>query len=346
MESVAERRSRPAMHEVKFLDRGVQLILDDIARKREAPGKTYDALWKSAWARGYQDVLVPVHGSDTRYEGTLCLAFKLPSARTVISLDTGERMLAVVEAFDDLPSAGSKVRLTAIFAGEAEKWVIKPIATVGCGLSLNFGADVGNKRLGDIAWGDTLRAALAQARAHENQVTNRLNQERMTLHAVQTEPPFKDQIVKLDEEMRKRIAAMPLSPEEEREKSKLRTQEQANAFFERHKAKIAEMYRTEAAYFRDKTIPELRAAYDKRKAQNDIAQAEIDRVTKLLAENLANVELAGQAVKMIERIEEACLPIVVGDMSPIQGDPTGHFKEIVETIVQLYEVASTQRKPV
>ena len=64
-----------------------------------------------------------------------------------------------------------------------------------------------------------------------------------------------------------------------------------------------------------------------------------------MAENLANVELAGQAVKMIDKIEEACLPIVVGDMSAVQSDPRGSFKEIVETLAQLYEIAGSMRRP-
>jgi hypothetical protein len=334
------------MHEVKFLDRGVQLILDDIARHREDPAKTKDMLWKAAWARGYQDVLVPVHGSDTRYEGTLALAYRLSGGRHVVAVDTGERMLTVAEQFEALPGVGSKIRLTAIFMGEKEKWVIKPLATVGCGLSIDFTADVANKRLGDNAWADTLRNALGQARSAENEVTKKLNLERMACPPVEEEPPFKDQIMKMDEEMRTRISQAPLTPDEEREKSKLRTQDQANAFFSRRKAKLAEQYRIESTHFREKGIPELRAAYDKRQVRLQAAQAEVARVTKLLAENLANVELAGQAVKMIERIEEACLPIVVGDMSAVQSDPRGHFKEVVETLSQLYEVATTQRKRV
>lgn len=334
------------MHEVKFLDRGVQVILDNIARKREDPGKTYDSLWKSAWARGYQDVLVPVHGPDTRYEGILCLAYRLASNRTVVAVDTGERMLTIVELFEDVPNVGSKVRLTALFLGERETWVMKTLSALGCGLTLRFGDDIGTKRLGDAGWGDTLRGALAAARGIENEVTKTLNMQRISLPPIQAEPPFKDQIVKLDEEMRKRISSTPLTPEEEREKSKLRTQEQANAFFERRKAKLAEQYRIESMEFRAKTIPELRAAYDKRKASNDVIQADIDRVTKQLAENLANVELASQAIKMIEKIEEASLPIFVGDMSAIQNDPRGHFKEIVETLSLLYEIAGTQRRRV
>jgi hypothetical protein len=333
------------MHEVKFLDRGVQLILDDIARKREAPGRTSDALWKTAWARGYQDILVPVHGSDTRYEGVLCLAHPLASNRTVISVDTGERMLAVVDAFEPLPNTGSKVRLTAIFAGEAEKWVVRTVTPMGCGLSVRFGADVANKQLGDASWGDTLRTALAHARALENELTRKLTKERAALPAIEVESPFKDQIVKLDEEMRKRISSAPLTPDEEREKGKLRTQDQANAFFARHKAKLAEHYRIESQQFREKTIPELRAAYDRRKARNDEAQAQIDVVTKRPAENLANIELASQAMKMIERIEEAALPISAGDMSPIQADPRGRFKEIVETLSLLFEIAAALRRP-
>jgi hypothetical protein len=320
------------MHEVKFLDRGVQLILDDIARHREDPAKTKDVLWKAAWARGYQDVLVPVHGSDTRYEGTLCLAYRLSSGRIVVAVDTGERMLTAVDEFEPLPGVGSKVRLTAIF--------------IGCGLSVDFTADVANKRLGDSGWADTLRNALSQARSAENEVTKTLNLQRMALPPVEEEPPFKDQIIKLDEEMRARISSAPLTPDEEREKSKLRTQDQANAFFTRRKAKLAEQYRVESIHFREKGIPELRAAYDKRQVRLQAAQAEVARVTKLLAENLANVELAGQAAKMIERIEEACLPIVVGDMSPVQTDPRGHFKEIVEMLSQLYEIATTQRRRV
>lgn len=333
------------MHDVKFLDRGVQVILDSIARRREDPGKTYDALWKAAWGRGYQDVLVPVHGPDTRYEGILCLAHRLGTV-TVVAIDTGERMLAVVEPFEDVPNVGSKIRLTALFLGERETWVTKTLAAMGCGLTLRFGDDVGNKQLGDSGWGDILRGALTQARAAENQLTITLNAQRIALPHIQVEPEFKEQIVKLDEEMRKRISSAPLTPDEEREKTKLRTQEQANTFFVRRKTKLAEQYRIESLEFRAKTIPELRAAYDKRKAHNDQVQAEIDRVTKLLAENLANVELAGQAIKMIERIEEASLPVFVGDMSAIQADPRGHFKEIVETLSLLFEIASTQRRRV
>jgi hypothetical protein len=332
------------MAELKFRDRGVHEILDDIARKREQPGLTHDVLWKSARARGYQDILLPVHGSDTRYEGYLCLAYQLTSGRTVISVDTGERMLAVVDKFESLPGPGAKVRLTAVFAGEVEKWIVKPLAEIGCGLSLRFDTDAGDKRLGDVGWADKLRDALGRARRAENSVTSELNMQRMALPPIETEPPFKDQMLKLDEEMRKRISATPLTPDEEREKAKLRTQEQANAFFEKRKAKLAEQYRVESLQFREKGIPEQRAAYDKRKERTDKLQAEADRISKLLAENLANVELASQTAKMIEKIEAACLPIVVGDMSAVLDDPQGHFKEMVETIVLLFELASTQRR--
>jgi hypothetical protein len=49
---------------------------------------------------------------------------------------------------------------------------------------------------------------------------------------------------------------------------------------------------------------------------------------------------------MIERIEEASLPISVGDMDPVKDDPRGHFKEIVETLSLLWEIAQTQKKRV
>jgi hypothetical protein len=333
------------MAELKFRDRGVHEILDDIARKREQPGQTHDALWKSARGRGYQDILQPVHGSDTRYEGYLCLAYQLASGRTVISVDTGERMLAVVDKFDGLPNPGAKIRLTAVFTGDgAEKWIVKPLAQIGCGLTIRFDTEAGNTRLGDVGWADKLREALALARRAENATTAQLNMQRMGLPPIEAEPPFKDQMVKLDEEMRKRISTMPLTPDEEREKTKLRTQDQANAFFEKRKSKLADQYRIESQHFREKGIPELRAAYDKRKEKTDKLQAEADRISKLLAENLANVELGSQAAKMIERIEDACLPIVVGDMNPILTDPQGRFKEMIETIVLLFEIASTQRR--
>ncbi len=332
------------MPELKFRDHGVHLILDDIARHREDPGTTYDVLWKATWARGYQDVLVPVHGSDTRHEGFLCLAHRLASGRTVVAVDTGERMLAVVDAFDALPGVGAKIRLTAIFVGEAEKWTVRTLASLGCGLTLRFGADPNDKRPTDAGWPDKLREALARARVIENGVTRELNTQRMGLPLIEAEPPFKDQMVKLDEDMRKRISSLPLTADEEREKSKLRTQEQANAFFEKRKAKLAEQYRVESLHFRERTIPELRAEYDKRRAQADKIQAEVDRISKLLAENLANVELGAQAAKMIPKIEEANLPITVGDMSPVLEDPQGRFKEMIETIVLLFEIASTQRR--
>ncbi len=332
------------MAELKFRDRGVHEILDNIARHREQPGLTHDALWKSAKARGYQDILLPVHGSDTRYEGYLCLTYQLASGRTVISLDTSERMLAVVDKFDDLPGPGAKVRLTAIFQGETEKWIVKPLAQIGCGLSLRFDTDIGDKRLGDVGWADKLRDALARARKAESALTGDLNNQRMGLPPVEEEPPFKDQMIKYDADMRARISATPLTPDEEKEKAKLRTQEQANAFFEKRKVKLAEQYRVEATHFREKGIPEMRAAYDKRQALATKLQEEAARISKLLAENLANVELASQTAKMIEKIEAACLPIVVGDMSAVMDDPQGNFKEMVETIVLLFELASTQRR--
>jgi hypothetical protein len=333
------------MSEVKFRDRGVHQILDDIARKREQPGQTHELLWNAARSRGYQDILLPVHGSDTRYEGYLCLAYQIPSGRTVVAVDTSERMLAVVDQFDWLPKPGAKVRLTAIFGAEgAERWVVKGLAAIGCGLSLRFDVPADGKGTPGAGWADTMREALAHARRLENARTGALNDQRLALPPIQVEPAFKDQMVKLDEEMRKRISATPLTPDEERDKAKLRTQEQANAFFEKHKAKLAEQYRAESIQFRSTGIPELRAAYDKRKAKADVVTAEAERISKLLAENLANVELGSQAAKMIEKIEAACLPIVADDMQPILDDPQGRFKEMIETIVLLFELATTQRR--
>ena len=163
-----------------------------------------------------------------------------------------------------------------------------------------------------------MRKALTQARTLENQLTLKLTAERSALPAVEQEPPFKDQIIKLDQEMRQRIAGAPLTPDEEREKSKLRTQEQANAFFERRKAKLAEQYRVEAQQFRDKTIAELRAEYDKRAVRNNELQTEIDRVTKLMAETRQRG--TGLASDQDDRPHRGGQPPSVGDMAPILED--------------------------
>ena len=143
-------------------------------------------------------------------------------------------MLAVVDKFDGLPALGVKITLIAIVSADnAERWLIRAKSQIGCGLSIRFDSDIGGKRLGDTGWADTLREALARARKLENAITGDLNAQRVALPHIPPEPPFKDQMVKLDEEMRKRILATPLTPDEEKEKTKLRTQEQANAFFEK-----------------------------------------------------------------------------------------------------------------
>ena len=46
------RAEETVMTDVKFRDRGVHEILDNIARKREDPGLTHDVLWRGAQARG------------------------------------------------------------------------------------------------------------------------------------------------------------------------------------------------------------------------------------------------------------------------------------------------------
>ena len=145
-------------------------------------------------------------------------------------------------------------------------------------------------------------------------------------------------------DMRARISATPLTPDEEKEKAKLRTQEQANAFFEKRKVKLAEQYRIESTHFREKGIPEMRAAYDKRRPWRTSFKRRPTASANCWLKISRTSSWHPQTAKMIEKIEAACLPIVVGDMSAVMNDPQSNFKEMVETIVLLFELAGTQRR--
>ena len=317
----------------RFQSNGVDVLIDAVLTSGEEAGDTRDRLWQAVWARGYQDVLVPMPMPDTRIDGHVIYERSFKSGNTLVAIDDGERLIGVLGQID-LSPLGAKVRLVPLY-GQSALWSIKVLAALGCGLQIRFDEPEG--RVADVGWVDRLRNCLHAVREAEVAVRRRIDGERRTLQYVQGPRPFREQMEEADKALREQVLSSGYTDEESKALARAKSPDAVQRLVAARNKRLVDLYRAEVVTFRAR-IPELRAAWDKEMDAYAAFRNSIDRFNNVDAASRAITESSLRCTQMLDAIEAATLNVHPTDLERIEADPRGHFQEIAATVELLFEL--------
>jgi len=315
----------------RFQGNGVDLLIDGLLAAGETAGDIRDRLWQVAWARGYQDVMVPIPVPDVKIEGFCVLAQPFSDHRTMVCVDDGEQLIGLV---DDLeaPPMGAKVRMQPLY-GTAAHWNVKTMATLGCGLTIRFDDD-----RAEPGWVDRLKNCLHAIRENEIAVRRQIEIDRRNIVFVLPPTPFRVEMEKADKEIRDRVTGGGYTDEEAKAlgRAKNNQAEVAKVIAARDK-RLVDAYRLEVTAFRAQ-IPELRAEYDKKMEAYAEFRKHIDRCNETDAASRNITDATLRATQQLDAIEQAVLNVRATDLGRIEEDPRRAYSEIIQTIDLLFEL--------
>ena len=328
------------MANARFQTNGVDALLDALLTAGEEPADTRDRIWQVVWARGYQDILVPVPTPDLKVEGHVVLARSYPSQIGLMCIDDGERLLGFVDYFE-VPPLGARVRAIPLY-GAASKWTAKVMLAIGCGLEIRF--DEGEGRGGDGAWVDRLRTALARVREIEVALRKRIEAQRREVTFVQGPEPFRTEMEKADKALRDAVLARGYTDDEKRALARVKKPEDAQKIAAAAQKRMVDEYRAEVVTFRER-IPELRADWDRRMAEYAEFRKQVDYFNAADAASRTITDQSLRCTQMLDPIESALLNVrATADTLRIDEDPRGSFAEIKATIELLFELLPKRLK--
>jgi hypothetical protein len=313
----------------RFQTNGVDLLIDGLLAAGEVAGDIRERLWQVAWARGYQDVVVPIPVPDVRIDGFCVLAQKFSAQHTMVCVDDGEQLVGLVDRIDE-PPLGAKVRMQPLY-GTSAHWGFKVMATLGCGLSIRFDDDHV-----ESGWVDRLKNCLHEIR--EREVALRRQIDRGNIVFVLPPAPFRVEMEKADKDIRDRVTGGGYTDDEAKAlaRAKNNQAEVAKVIAARDK-RLVDAYRIEVTQFRAQ-IPELRAEYDKKMEAYAEFRKQIDRCNETDGASRSVTDASLRATQQLETIEQAVLNVHAQGLDRIEENPRAHFSEIIQTIDLLFEL--------
>lgn len=328
------------MANARFQTNGVDALLDALLSAGEEPADTRDRIWQVVWARGYQDISVPLPSPDLKIEGHVVLSRAFPSQIGLICVDDGERLLGFVDYFE-VPPLGARVRAIPQY-GTGPKWSIKAMLALGCGLEIRF--DEGEGRTGDSSWVDRLRTCLARVREMEVGLRKRIEAQRREVTFVQGPEPFRNEMEKADKALRDAVLARGYTEDEKRMLARVKKPEDAQKIAAAAQKRMVDEYRAEVVTFREK-IPELRADWDRRMAEYAEFRKQVDYFNAADAASRTITDQSLRCTQMLDPIETALFNVrATADTMRVEEDPRAAFPEMKATIELLFELLPKRLK--
>jgi hypothetical protein len=315
----------------RFQTNGVDLLIDGLLAAGETAGDIRERLWQVAWARGYQDVVVPIPVPDVKIEGYSVLTQQFSAHKTLICIDDGEQLIGLVDDLD-APPMGAKVRMQPLY-GTSAHWGVKTLATLGCGLQIRFDDDHAESQ-----WVDRLKSCLHQIREGETAVRRQIEIDRRNIVFVLPPTPFRVEMEKADKDIRERVTGGGYTEDEQRALARAKgNQGEADKVVAARNKRLVDAYRVATMEFRSQ-IPELRAAFDKKMEDYAEFRKQIDRCNETDGSSRSITDATLRATQQLETIETAVLNVRPVDLGRIEENPRRYFSELIQTIDLLFEL--------
>jgi hypothetical protein len=319
------------MANARFQSNGVDLMIDGLLAAGETAGDIRERLWQVAWARGHQDVVVPVPVPDVKIEGYCVLAQNFSAHRTMVCVDDGDQLVGLVDDLDS-PPLGAKVRMQPLY-GTAAHWSVKTLAQLGCGLTIRFDDDHA-----ESSWIDRLKNCLTTIREGEIAVRRQIEIDRRNIEFVLPPTPFRVEMERADKEIRDRVTGGGYTDDESRALARAKNnQAEADKVVAARNKRLVEAYRLEVTGFRAR-IPELRAEFDKKMESYAEFRKQIDRCNETDGASRSVTDATLRATSQLETIETAVLNVRANDLDRIEQNPRRNFSELIQTIDLLFEL--------
>ena len=319
------------MSNARFQSNGVDALIDSLQVAGETPGDIRDHLWQAAWARGYQDIVIPLPMPDTKIEGFVVLERTYSKKTTLVCIDDGERLIGIIAELQEV-ALGSKVRVVPLY-GASMQWSMRVLASLGCGLSIRFDE---NERA-DTQWIDRLRTCLVKVREIESGVRRQIELDRRHITFVTPPKPFRTEMEEADKALRDSVLAGGYTEEEKRMLAKAKSQDAMNKVIAIRNKRLVDAYRAEVVRFREQ-IPELRAEYDRKMEAYAEFRKAIDMCNEVDAASRSITDASLKATEMLTTIETAVLNVKANGLDRVEENPKGNFHELVSTIDLLFEL--------
>jgi hypothetical protein len=315
----------------RFQSNGVDLMIDGLLAAGETAGDIRERLWQVAWARGYQDVVVPIPVPDVKIEGFCVLTQQFSAQRTMVCVDDGEQLIGLVDNLDG-PAMGAKVRMQPLY-GTSAHWGIKVLSTLGCGLQIRFDDDHV-----ESGWVDRLKNCLQVIRDGEIAVRRQIEIDRRNIVFVLPPTPFRVEMEKADKEIRDRVTGGGYTDEETRALGRAKNnQAEADKVVAARNKRLVDAYRVEVSEFRAR-IPELRAEFDKRMEAYAEFRKHVDRCNETDGASRSVTDATLRATQQLETIESAVLNVRATNLDRVEENPRRSFTELIQTIDLLFEL--------
>lgn len=319
------------MANARFQSNGVDLLIDGLLAAGETAGDIRERLWQVAWARGYQDVVVPLPVPDVKIEGFCVLTQQFSAHRTLVCIDDGEQLIGLCEDVEG-PPMGAKVRMQPLY-GTAAHWNVKTLATLGCGLQIRFDDDHAESQ-----WIDRLKQCLHEIREGEIAVRRQIEIDRRNIVFVLPPTPFRVEMEKADKEIRDRVTGGGYTDEEAKSLTRAgNNKDQVAKVIATRDKRLVDAYRVAVMEFRAQ-IPELRAEFDKKMEAYAEFRKHIDRCNETDGSSRSITDATLRATQQLEAIEGAVLNVRPTDLSRIEENPRRYHTELIQTIDLLFEL--------
>jgi hypothetical protein len=333
---VVQRPAAPADNpevttHARFVGSGVQPLVDAVKAAGGDPGDLRAVVWQATWARGYEDVVAPAPAVRLKEEGFVVFSRAITRDRYATIVDTTHALWALI-ARGPLPPAGSRVRIVpAINAGEIG-WDVTVLETLSSGITVRFGAKLGETN----EWANHVRDALGRIAQSEVDRRKAIVAERRALVQIEPIRPLGEELEALQEAIRQRLEAETAGTPAQRAAFEKGNEKQRKAILEEIKALRLSRYNEEIARLREQ-VPELTAAYEKRKAANVAARTVVSELEEASSRSRSVSEHVQTVENQLRAVETAGL-LVSADLERLDALGSADFVDLAQTIELLYDL--------
>jgi hypothetical protein len=274
---------------------GLAKLMDEVAPGAVPPGLA-DDLWRLVYTRAHCDVDRARPYVDRDHAGLLVYARSIDAARSLLVVETGDRLVGAIGAFGPLPRTGSSVRLAASGGSSAWRLIVDeafPLAAEVCFDRTPACED-------DRRWIGRLRDALAEIRLAESVRRDGIGARRRALPALADIPAC-------ELALRERLDAL-----------------RRNAFSQSDAL----------AAFRGE-LPELRRRIRTLSSENDATRLELQRLEIAYGESRARTQAAFNAARWLDAFADAPFVVRGLDAVPEGLDDPARANTVLRAIALL-----------